>query len=197
MRPRLIGDVILTTPAVRALRHRYPDATILYVVESLAAPVIRSNPHVTETIVVEYRRGWRRVVDDVRLAWRLRRRRVDLAIDFHGGPRSSWMTWATRAPVRVGYDVPGRSWMYTRAVPRAPATTPRHSVLNQWDLLAAADAALARLPTPETDRVEMPAERPAIEKLGARLDALGVDRTGHLIIMHVSARNRFRRWPEE
>jgi ADP-heptose:LPS heptosyltransferase len=36
VRPRLIGDVLLTTPAIRALRRRYPDATLIYLVEETA-----------------------------------------------------------------------------------------------------------------------------------------------------------------
>jgi ADP-heptose:LPS heptosyltransferase len=102
VRPRLIGDVVLTTPAVRALRRRFPEAELLYLVESLAAPVIRANPHVNEVIAIDYRRGWRRLRDDARLGARLRARGIDLAIDFHGGPRSAWLSWATRAAVRVG-----------------------------------------------------------------------------------------------
>ena len=39
-------------------------------------------------------------------------------IDLHGGPRSSWLTWATGAPQRIGYDIQGRSWLYTRTVHR-------------------------------------------------------------------------------
>lgn len=197
VRPRLIGDVILTTPAVRALRRRFPDAEILYLVEALAAPVIAANPHVTEVITVEYRRGWQRLRDDARLGVRLRRRHIDLAIDFHGGPRSGWLTWASGATVRVGYDVAGRGWMYTRLVPRGSGSPPRHSVLNQWDLLAAADEALAaERPTPDRDRVEMPAVPEAAATLAARLDAAGVAPGARVIVMHVSARNAFRRWPE-
>ena len=79
-----------------------------------------------------------------------------MAIDLHGGPRSAWLTWASRAPVRVGYDVPGRSWMYTRVVARPRAYRPRHAVENQWDLLAApCDPSLAAPATRTTNRVEM------------------------------------------
>src|SRR5678816_1493551 len=90
VRPRLIGDVILTTPAIRALRRRYPDATLLYLVEALAAPVVAQNPHLSEVLVIRRRRGWRRWLEDLRLARQLRGRRIDVAIDFHGGPRSAW-----------------------------------------------------------------------------------------------------------
>ena len=43
----------------------------------------------------------------------------------------------SRAPRRIGYTIIGRSWMYTDVIPRSRRhLTPRHSVLNQWDLLA-------------------------------------------------------------
>ena len=48
--------------------------------------------------------------------------RFDLAIDLHGGPRSAWLTWASGAPMRIGYAIKGRSWMYTTVVDRAPPT---------------------------------------------------------------------------
>lgn len=193
VRPRLIGDVVLTTPAVRALRRRFPDAELLYAVEPLAAPVVLANPHIDEVIVLPYRRGWRRMIDDLRLAARLRRRRVDIAIDFHGGPRSAWLTWATRATRRVGYDVPGRSWMYTDVVRRTHGT--RHSILNQWDLVTAVDPDLPP-PTREEDGVEMPSDPAARSVLDARLAALGIGPTAGVVLLHVSARNAFRRWPE-
>ncbi|HYN08223.1 MAG TPA: glycosyltransferase family 9 protein [Vicinamibacterales bacterium] len=196
VRPRLIGDVILTTPAIRAIRRRFPDAEILYLVESLAAPVVASNPHLTDVLVVEYRRGWDRFRDDVRMARALRARRIDVAIDFHGGPRSAWLTWASRARVRVGYDIRGRMWMYTRVVRRPRGAGPRHSMLNQWDLLAAVDPALAAPPTPEADRVEMPVDASARASVDRRLAALGVGRGDRVVVLHVSARNPFRRWPE-
>ena len=144
----LIGDVLLTTPAIRALRRRYPEATLIYLVEELAAPVILANPHVNETIVIRHRKGWRRLVEDWSLARRMRARRIDVAVDMHGGPRSSWLTFASRARMRVGYDVSGRRWMYTHVVPRPRGYAPRHSVLNQWDLLAPVDAAFAAPPDP-------------------------------------------------
>src|SRR5690349_3798460 len=84
VRPRLIGDVLLTTPIVRALRRRYPDARLIYLVEEMAAPVVLANPHITETIVIRHRRGWRRLAEDWSVARRLRAMRIDAAIDLHG-----------------------------------------------------------------------------------------------------------------
>jgi lipopolysaccharide heptosyltransferase II len=196
VRLRLIGDVVFTTPLIRALRQHYPDARLTYLVEPAAAPVVAANPHLTRIMTLPHSRGWRRVRDDLAAAWRLRRSRFDLVIDLHGGPRSGWLTWASRAPVRVGYDVPGRSWMYTRVVPRPRGFRPRHAVENQWDLLAAVDPALSRPADRTRDRVEMPVEAESAATADRALGALGFRAGGRLAVLHVSAGNPFRRWPE-
>lgn len=196
VRLRLIGDVVFTTPLIRALRRQFPDAHLSYLVEPAAEPVIATNPHLNEVIVVPHTRGLRRLVDDFLLARALRAARFDVAIDLHGGPRSAWLTWASRAPRRVGYDVPGRAWMYTHVVHRPRVLRPRHSVENQWDLLAPVDPALARAADRSVDRVEMPAAARARAAVDQRLAVIGVGPQDRLIVLHVSAGNPFRRWPE-
>ena len=169
IRLRLIGDVVLSTPLIRALRRTFPDASLSYLVERDAAAVVSGNPHLDEVIVVERTRGVARIVDDVRLARRLRQERFDVVIDMHGGPRSSWLALATGAPQRIGYDIAGRHWMYTRTVPRARELRPRHSVVNQWDLLNAIEGWRGGDPDPAQDAVEMALdEAPDRRAAGAR-----------------------------
>lgn len=199
IRLRLIGDVVFTTPLIHALRDRYPQARLVYVVESAAAPVVANNPHLSSVIVVPHRRGWKRIWDDLNLARRLRAERCDLAIDLHGGPRSAWLTLASGAKRRVGYDIQGRAWMYTDVVHRPRGLHPRHSVENQWDLLAAVDPVFAGAADRDTFRVEMPVTPEATEAVAASLAPYGIafpDAGQRLIVLHVSAGNPFRRWPE-
>ena len=194
VRLRLIGDVVFTTPAIRALRRHYPDARLTYLVEAQAAPVVRGNPHLDEVMVARHSRGWSRIADDWRLGRTLARRRFDLVIDFHGGPRGSWLTWRTGARQRLGYTVAGRSWMYTQAVERPRELRPRHSVQNQWDLLAALGIPP---PTAAGDPLEMAEDPAARASVDARLAAAGMGPETPLVVMHVSAGNPFRRWPAE
>ena len=196
MRLRLIGDVVFTTPLVRAIRREYPSARLVYLVEADAAPVVRHNPHLDEVIVAPRTRGLRRIADDLTLARQLRRERFDIAIDLHGGPRSGWLTLASGARERIGYTIPGRSWMYTRTVPRARELRPRHSVVNQWDLLEALPGWRGGVPDRDRDPVEMPLDAAADERMAARLARAGIGADDDLIVVHVSAGNRFRRWPE-
>lgn len=195
LRLRLIGDVVFTTPLIAALRRAYPDARIVYVVEPAAAPIVQGNPHLDEVIVAPRRRGARRLIDDVRLALGLRREAFDLVLDLHGGPRSAWLAWASGARERIGYDIKGRGWMYSRIAPRARDLRPRHSVQNQWDVLEAIPGWTAS-PDRERDRIEMPLDADADRRMHDRLLAAGVGDQDELVVMHVSAGNPFRRWPE-
>ena len=187
---------MFTTPLIGALRRAYPRARLTYLVEPAAAPIVRRHPHLDEVIVAPRRRGARRILDDVQLARRLRRGRYDLALDLHGGPRSAWLTWASGAGERIGYDIHGRRWMYTRIVPRARELRPRHSVRNQWDLLEAIPGWPGGAPDPERDRIDIALDPQADAAMAARLQRAGVTQDDELVVMHVSAGNPFRRWPE-
>lgn len=195
IRLRLIGDVVFTTPVIRALRRRFPAARLSYLVEPHAAPVVAGNPHLDEVVVATRPDAKGRLAADLRLARRLRKARYDLVLDLHGGPRGAWLAWATGAPRRIGYTVSGRSWMYTERVPRDRTLRPRHSVVNQWDLLTPLgfDA-----PDPERDATEMAVLPEAASAVAGKLRAAGVDPDRDpLLVVHVSAGNPFRRWPAD
>ncbi|HEY8535842.1 MAG TPA: glycosyltransferase family 9 protein [Vicinamibacterales bacterium] len=192
VRLRLLGDVVFTTPIIRGVRRRFPDAYIAYLVEEPAAPVVRANPHLDEVIIARRPSGAARVLEDLRLGLTLRRRRFDLVLDLHGGPRASWITWLTGARERIGYTIAGRSWMYTRVVDRPRELRARHSVENQWDLLAALGEGP---PDPVRDPLEMAEDPAAAARVDRRLQTLGVERGTPLVVLHVSAGNPFRRWP--
>lgn len=197
IRLRLIGDVVFTTPIPRALKRAFPGARIAYVVEPSAAPVVAGNPDLDEVIVAAPPAGGlKRIVSDFALARRLRRGAFDVAIDLHGGPRSSWLAWASGAPQRIGYDIKGRGWMYTRRVARPRELRSRHSVLNQWDLLEAIDGWPRVPPDPAQDGVTMAPDPRAEAEVERRLAAAGIGPAEELIVAHVSAGNPFRRWPE-
>ena len=108
-----IGDVIHTLPALSALRRRYPDADITWVVEEAAADLIQGHPDL-DRVIVSRRKRW---MDDLLnrrggLAWRemrqffgeLRSRRYDLVIDFHGLFKSAAIVWLSGGGRKLGYD---------------------------------------------------------------------------------------------
>ncbi|MEQ1727258.1 MAG: glycosyltransferase family 9 protein [Vicinamibacterales bacterium] len=194
VRLRQIGDVVFTTPAFAALRDHFPAVHLTYLVEPAAASVVLGNPDLSEVIVAPRASGARGLMADLTLGRRLARERFDIALDFHGGPRASLLTWLSRAPRRIGYEVSGRAWMYTERVARPRELRARHSVENQWDLLTA-------IGVPPPDRSRYPVAMPLLSDASAhvreRLAAHGVTPASLIVVMHVSAGNPFRRWPLE
>src|SRR5271168_3060798 len=79
---RNIGDVLMMTPVLRALRETFPEACITAVVNSGTEAMLAGNPHIDEVLV--YRRDgtlW----NEVSFLAQLRRRRFDLTIAFTEG----------------------------------------------------------------------------------------------------------------
>jgi lipopolysaccharide heptosyltransferase II len=194
IRLRLVGDVVFTTPVVRALRRAWPEAHLAYLVEEAAAPIVRHSPHLDEVIVIGRERGLARVRADLGTGARLRRSRFDVVLDLHGGPRAALLTWLSRAPRRIGYSGQGRSWAYTEEVHRSVELRPRHSVVNQWDILA---GLLPGHPPPDPilDAVEMAEAPDAAARIEAWMAHAGLVPPCVPIVIHVSAGNAFRRWP--
>ncbi len=86
-------------------------------------PLVAENPDVDEILSMDEFEDPstsvpRRLAARVVFHARVRAARFDWAIDLHGGPRSAFVTWASGAPLRVGYDTPGRRYAYTLRLPR-------------------------------------------------------------------------------
>ena len=97
IRLRSLGDCVLTTPALSLLKSHRPDLKISVIVEPRFAEVFAGNPD----------------VDEIRST----ARRADLALNFHGGTRSMWMTLGSRW--RAGFGHHRYSFIYTDRIPRA------------------------------------------------------------------------------
>src|SRR5918996_1434459 len=89
-----IGDILLTTPLVRALRRRHPDAELVYVTKRALAPLVADNPHVSRVVSLEPGEPIHH------LAERLRPLQPTHGLDLHGSLRAL----ALRALVRCRWS---------------------------------------------------------------------------------------------
>ncbi len=105
IRLRSLGDCVLTTPAIALLKRQRPDLAIAVVVEPQFAAVFEGNPDIAAILPPG-------LVS-------LRRFRPALAINFHGGTRSLWLTLLSGARHRAGFAHHRFSGIYTSAIPRA------------------------------------------------------------------------------
>ena len=143
IRPDHIGDLLFTTPALRALRAAFPQAHIVYLVGPWAKAVVENNPHIDEVIVCECPGFTRRPRSSflepyillTRYARRLRRMDFDLAInlrfDFWWGALLAYLAGIRQ---RVGYDIAECRPFLTEAV---PYTKGKHEVEQNLTLIEA------------------------------------------------------------
>jgi ADP-heptose:LPS heptosyltransferase len=181
VRPRFIGDVCLTLPALDAARAVCPGARFAYVLERSCAPLLEGDPRVDELIVTEPRGGGGA---GVALAARLRRFAPDVAIDFFCNPRTALWTFlsgarrASAIPTRVGAPR-STPTIRGRARSRPPASTsPR------WPRWAG-----PRVP-PRRGSTSAPRHAPRRRASWA----LGVPSSARCVGFHPGARWMTRRW---
>jgi len=120
---RYLGDVLLATPVLRALRERFPKAYLAAAVNRGTEDILKWNPDVDEVLVVE-RDG---LLPQLRLLSGVRRRRFDCVIDLTDGDRAAILTVISGAPVRIGFNAEHRwrGWLYTTVVEPRPLAVHR------------------------------------------------------------------------
>jgi predicted lipopolysaccharide heptosyltransferase III len=97
---RYVGDVLLATPVLRALRERFPGASLTVAVNSGTDAVLMRNRDANEVLVVE--RG--PLASQWRFLRELRARRFDCVVDLSDGDRSAILARLSGAPVRIGFN---------------------------------------------------------------------------------------------
>ncbi|MEW6481865.1 MAG: glycosyltransferase family 9 protein [bacterium] len=128
---RKIGDCLLTTPAVRAIKNRFKNARVVFLTEAPANEIFEENPYVDEVLV--YNRRWN-LLEYISFILRLRRMKFDLVIDFFSNPRSALITLLTGAKTKVGWNFRVRSFVYNVKVSLSGDKN-RYSCLDKLDLL--------------------------------------------------------------
>jgi lipopolysaccharide heptosyltransferase II len=182
-----VGDLVLSTPAIRALKEGFPSSKLTVLAGPAAAALLEHNPHVDHVIVYDRSRELRvKVV----LAHALRRMRFDLAVDPYDDREleTAWIAGASGAPLRIGYPCGGREAFLTRVVKRPQPD--QHMVETVTGVL-----------TPLG--IHAGSSRPEIfltasEVEGARrwLTQQGSD-TGPFVAIHPGAFYETQRWPVE
>ncbi len=145
IKPSALGDIVHSLPVLTALRARYPEAHITWVVNRGYEPLLRGHPDLDETLPFDRtanRAGaLHAALNFGRFLNRLRRRRFDLVIDLQGLLRSGVMALATGAARRVGLSSAreGACWFYTDSVPVRDCNA-LHAVERYWLVAAALGA---------------------------------------------------------
>jgi heptosyltransferase-2 len=135
--PNWVGDAVMATPAVRALRAHFASARLVGVMRPYVAGVLEAAPWLDHTLLLDTRGPWSRRWPAVALA--LRRQRIDLAVLFPNSFRAALVARLGGCRHILGYARGGRSWLLSdRLEPlRAPDSSfPPSPVIDAYNRLA-------------------------------------------------------------
>ncbi len=129
-----LGDVVLTTPAVKAVRLAYPDAYIAMMVKADTALAVKGNPYLDEVIVYDKDGRHKSVLSSVRFAIGLRKKRFDVAIIFDPSNRAHIIPYLAGIPRRIGYNE-NLPFLLTDRVKNVKHEGKKHEVDYSLDML--------------------------------------------------------------
>lgn len=118
-----LGDVILTTSAIKLLKKAYPDSRITLLCKGVVRQAVENNPVIDEVIVFDYKakqNSLGKMLDMIKL---IKSKHFDLSISFDRKLRPALLCFLSGIPVRVGPDKvfddksSKVTWLYTHVVP--------------------------------------------------------------------------------
>lgn len=189
-----IGDVILSLPAVSAIRRRFPNARIAMMTRPATQALVDGHPDVDEVIPYFYEKKGRHsgVVGNWRFIREIGKRRFDAVFIFHPGHRAHLVSLAAGIPYRVGLGAERSSFVLTQKVPDRRHAGAKHESEYALDVVRAFGVNTSAAPPPS---ITVHADE---EKgVAGLLAAAGAQPSEKMVVMHTGASCASKRWPIE
>jgi len=126
-----LGDVILVTPSLKALRSKFPKARISCLVGKESRQILQRCPYINELIVIDSKDKEKRWWSLLKFSRHLRARRFDKVIDFQNNSRSHWLAFLSFP--RESYGFRNHKWGFllsqSVACPRTDYAPVEHQFL--------------------------------------------------------------------
>lgn len=179
-----MGDMILTIPAIRALKAAYPDARLTVWVSPTTRDLVDGLPFIDQVIVQNIDLGWTGYLG---LVSRLRRNQFDLAVVFHTKQKTNLACFLAGIPCRLGYFNEKAGFFLTQQVKDERPLGIKHELDYCLDLVKLVGVQKA------DPRLELPLNSSAEEWADTLVASLSGP--GPLIALHPDASCATRHWP--
>jgi len=190
VRLRSIGDTVLSTPSLFALKRFLPHASVDILLEDWVAPVLDGFPHVDNVITLERKSTSSRA----RVARQLRANRYDVVYNLHGGTTATLLTRATGAKHRVGHRTYQYARLHNHLSPSSSSLwgqNKTHSVEQQLALLG-----WTGVPVSDRPPTQLAVTEEAAATIAARLQSAGLA-AAPFAVMHPAAAFATKQWAAE
>lgn len=185
--PNWLGDSMMASPVVAAVRKAFPQSTITILSKPNMAPFWRGFSEVNEVLVIE--KGWG---GTIRTILEIKKRKFDVALILPTSFSSAFLLFAADIPVRVGWGGEGREIFLTKVI---PAIAPRQKHLV-WEYLELVRQGLGRPLVQKTVQLAFPMDSKSKKEARKLLKSLKVNAKFGLIALGPGATyGPAKRWP--
>lgn len=105
---RGIGDVVLSTAAIKNLRKYFPDARIDLLTEKPSAELMKHTGFIDDILIFNRKS----TLERINLAYKIKKEKYDIVFDFFSNPSTAQLTFASGAKFRAGFPYKGRRYAY-------------------------------------------------------------------------------------
>ncbi len=185
-----IGDVVLSTPVIKALRAAYPKSYISMMVSPYAKDIVDGNPYLDEIIIydkdVKHKSWW----DSIRFASNLKKKKFDLAIILHPTNRAHLITFFAGVQRRIGYDRK-LGFLLTDKIKHTKQLGQKHELEYNLDLVRQLGI------EPRNKDLFMPIKEDSEKWVNELFIKEGIKNTDRLLAIHPGASCLSKIWPNE
>ena len=188
IRLRSIGDTVLVTPSLLALRRFLPQAQIHILLEDWVAPLLIGSPLIDRVVTIPKQSHSGRA----RLARDLHRAKYDVVYNLHGGTTATFLTRATGASHRVGFGHYQYARLHNHVAPSPQEIWQRqglHSVEQQLALIG-----WTGVPVTDRPATQLAVSQKAATSIAERLAAQEIDEGQPLALIHPAAALETKQW---
>ena len=183
-----IGDVVLSTPVLKAVRDAYPDSHIAFMVAPHAKDIAEGNPYINEVIVYDKTRAHKGALEGAKFIAGLARKRFDIAIMLHPTRRTHLLAFLSGIPKRLGYERK-MGLILTDKIPDKKHLGLKHEIDYTLGLLR-----YIGIETKDR-KLHVPIDKTSEDRVGRILADAGIKDSDRIVAINPGASCRSKRWP--
>lgn len=184
-----LGDVILSTPAIKNLRNFYPDAHIAFATRPYTKEILEGNPYLDEIILYDKDKKHKSIISSIKFCLELRKKKFDVVFILNPTVRANLLTFFATIPIRIGLNRKIGA-LLNHPIQDTKGEGKKHELEYTLDILKAAGIRIT------TKDIYFPIKENSELKIKKLLTQYGLE-NHNFAVLHPSASCPSKIWPQE